>query len=193
MEIQEAHDLGVIVLSLISSPISEPPRLDTFKRVITSKTFRARIAFRRVTIPLKAIGAIKVHTLTETQGSLLPVLAPQTVILPGVDVSIGVECRNKYPVEFLQELGYGSILAIGSNEGVSHIIDAACTNPFSSMRATGDDNCLARLRRLIVVSRVYADPKCGNITAFIGHANVDYADVSREERLKKPHPWGNNR
>ena len=188
VEIEEADDLGVVVLGFVADPLGEAAGLDGVEGAFAREGFRARVVFRRGVVPLERIGVVEVDAFAEPERRLLSVLAPQPVRLPCIDVAIRVEGGDEDPVEFFEELGHGGELAVAGDEGPCHIVDRAGADPFTRVRSACDDDGLSRRRGLFRVGGVDANAQGGDVSAFIGYPNVDHANVGREERSEEAHP-----
>ena len=124
---------------------------------------------------------------------MLAVLAPETVILPSINVAVRVESRNEDPIIILKELGHRFGFTVGGDEGIGDIVDRRCADPFAGMRAPSDDDSLAGRYWLFRVGRMHTNPKCRYIPAFIRYADTDHTDVSWEQRAQEAHPRDNDR
>ena len=123
---------------------------------------------------------------------MLAILSPEAVIFPSVDIAIGIESGDEDPIELFQKICYGFFLAVIRNEGISYPIDCARTDPFPGVGAASYDDCLARTRGFLCISRVYTDSKSRNLAAFVRDSNIDHTNMSREEGLQEAHPREND-
>jgi len=108
-------------------------------------------------VPFESPRVVEVKTLAEAEGGLLPVFAPEAVVLPGVDVTVDVEDGKEDEVEFFEEFGHGLRFSIASDDAISDIVDRAGADPFSGVGTTGYDDCFAGTGSLFAVGGMYAN------------------------------------
>src|SRR5947207_549252 len=111
--------------------------------------------------------------MAEAEWGWLPVLPPQSVCCPGVDVAVRIEGRDEDEVERFEHSRHLLGFAVSGDELVSHIVDRRRTDPLAGMGAARDNDGSAFNRGLIVVGRMDANSERQNRTPFIGGSNVD--------------------
>ncbi len=103
VEVDERDDADVVVCGFVARPVGEAARLDALEGTFARETLGARVVGDgAVVIPLEGVRMVEIDALAETEGGLLSVLAPQPVVLPGVDVTVGVDCGDEDPVELFE-------------------------------------------------------------------------------------------
>lgn len=192
VQIQEAHELDVVVGRLVADEVAEGAGLDALQRGFAGVGLGAGVADGGA-VPLEGEGAVEIEAEAEAEGRLLPVLAPETVGFPGVGVAVRVEGRDEEPVEVFEELGDFGVLAVFGDHGVGDVSDRADGDPFPGVDAAGDEDGFAGRGGLVIVCGVDADAEGGDVAPFVCETDVHQADVSGEKRRQEAHPGGDDR
>lgn len=159
-------------------------RLEALERLVTGVVFRARIGPRGLPIPLKIPRPVEINAGAESEAGILAVLPPQTVRVPGVDVSVGVDSRDKHPVVVVHQLSDGVRLAIFGDESVGDVGHGRRADPFSRVSAAGDEDRFSRAGMV----RMHANSKCGDLASLVRSTDIDHSDVRREHGSHETHP-----
>ncbi|KAB8349704.1 hypothetical protein FH972_023719 [Carpinus fangiana] len=169
--------------SRISSPTGtiQDTRLVAFKSSFTSVILRARVAGTRRAVPAEVEAAVEVDAVTERQRCGLSVLAPQSVAVPRVEISIGVERWNKDPVKMFKHLGHCRRLSIVPDERVGNVVYCADTDPFSRVQTCRDENRLAGAKRPGGIGWVNTQVECWNVATLERLANGGKTDMRWEQ------------
>lgn len=103
VEVDERDDADVVFCGFVARPVGEPARLDALEGTFARETLGARVVGDgAVVIPLEGVRMVEIDASAETEEGLLSVLAPQPVVLPGVDVAVGVHGGDEDPVELFE-------------------------------------------------------------------------------------------
>src|SRR5271170_8118580 len=106
MQINKRNQLDIIVLGLVSSPISQCCSLNGGPRFVASIAFGARIVLSRGAIPFEAKGSIKINATAKGKRGVLSILAPKSVVVPRVRITIGVERWHKNNVVLFEQFSH---------------------------------------------------------------------------------------
>lgn len=172
MQIDKSRKSDVVVFGLVTGPVRETLGFDCFKGRFAGVGFAARVMVWGRVAPLEAVAAVEVDARAEAQGGRLPVLAPETIGFPSVDIAVRVQGRDEDPVEGFEHRVDVGEFAVASDEGVGDVEDGAGRDPFAGVGAAGNDDGAAGAGGLFVVGGVDADAEGGNLAAFVGEADA---------------------